>query len=109
MPRKNHSKSRKVFITQAKLIDPHEYKKWLFILENVKKKLDVIFNEPFHSPTLLVMGDQDHAFLSDSKKYCKMHPQTKLEIIKHCGHVSNIEKYQLFNAFTLDFFARNNQ
>jgi pimeloyl-ACP methyl ester carboxylesterase len=109
MPRKNHSQPRKVFITQAKLIDPHEYKNWLVILENVKRKLDVIFEEPFRSPTILLMGDQDHAFLSDSKKYCRKHPQTKLEIIKHCGHVSNIEKYQVFNTLALEFIKNNNQ
>lgn len=109
MPRKNHAQSRQVFIDQAKLIDPREYKLWLVILEQVKAKLDVIFYEPFRSPAFIIMGDQDHAFLKDSIKYCKLNPATKLEIIKHCGHLSNIEKYQLFNQLTLQFVTENSQ
>lgn len=105
MPRRNHRQSRQVFIKQAKLIDPREYSLWLVILESVKKKLDIIFNEPFHAPVLFVMGDQDHAFLKDSIKFSNKHPNTFLKIIKHCGHVSNIEKYEVFNQLTHQFFS----
>ena len=109
MPRKNHAQSRQVFIDQAKLIDPREYKLWLVILEQVKAKLDVVFYEPFQSPALIIMGNQDHAFLKDSIKYCRLNQGHQLEIIKHCGHLSNIEKYKIFNQSTLQFLTKHSQ
>jgi pimeloyl-ACP methyl ester carboxylesterase len=104
MPRRNHAKSRKIFIQLSKSIDTKEYQSWLKILEEVKKELDLLFNKPFKSPTLLVMGDQDHAFINDARRFCKLNPDTQLYEFKHCGHLSNIERPKEFNKIALDFF-----
>ncbi len=103
MPRKNHAKSRQVFIDIAKQIDPVEYINWLVILSEVKIKLDKLFVKPFKSPALLIMGDQDHAFIKDSIRFCEINPDTNLQIISSCGHLSNIEKYNEFNVSALNF------
>lgn len=107
MPRKNHARSRRVFLEIAKTINPQEYVSWLVILGEVKGKLDKLFAEPFKTPTLLIMGSQDHAFIRDSIRFCKKNPVTKLEIIPSCGHLSNIDKYAEFNQAALNFLMNN--
>ena len=103
MPRKNHAKSRQVFLDIAKTINPKEYVSWLLILSEVKQRLDELFYQPFKTPTLLIMGSQDHAFVKDSIRFCKLNPDTLIQIIPHCGHLSNIEKYPEFNKMALNF------
>lgn len=103
MPRKNHAKSRQVFLDIAKTINPKEYVSWLVILKEAKQRLNQLFFQPFKTPTLLIMGNQDHAFVKDSIRFCKMNPATFIQIIPSCGHLSNIEKYPEFNKLALDF------
>ena len=68
-----------------------------------------LFSKPFRTPALLIMGDQDHAFIKDTIRFCKINPATKLEVIPHCGHLSNIEKYKEFNTSALKFLLNQIQ
>lgn len=106
MPKKNHAKSRALFLKIAKSISPSEYVSWLFILSEVKKKLDDMFSEPFKCPSLLIVGSQDHAFIKDSVLFCKQHPNTLIHIIPSCGHLSNIDKYSEFNNTAINFMIQ---
>jgi len=103
MPRRNHTQSRKEFIIRSMKIDLSEYKAWMRILEEVKHKLDILYKKSMKSPTFLIMGSQDHAFLSESKRFCENHPETSLLVIPECGHLSNIERYKDFNEAALKF------
>ena len=103
MPRKNHARSRRVFLDTAKNIDLKEYVSWIVMLNEAKQRLDKLFNEPFKTPTLLIMGRQDHAFLKDAIRFCSQYPATLLQIIPSCGHVSNIERFPEFNKLALSF------
>ncbi|MCG6187421.1 alpha/beta fold hydrolase [Maribellus maritimus] len=109
MPRKNHAKSRQVFINTAKSINEKEYASWLFILSEVKHNLDKLFCEPFKTPALLIVGDQDHAFVKDSIRFCEKNPETELLVIPSCGHLSNIEKYTEFNSSALNFLLNDSR
>jgi pimeloyl-ACP methyl ester carboxylesterase len=96
-----------VFLEIAKTINPQEYVSWLVILGEVKQRLDDLFDEPFKTPTLMIMGSQDHAFIRDSIRFCKKNPVTRLQIIPSCGHLSNIEKYAEFNQAALNFLMNS--
>jgi pimeloyl-ACP methyl ester carboxylesterase len=103
MPRKNHAKSRQLFLNISKSVPPDEFTSWIVVISEVKHKLDEIYNKPFSSPTLLINGSEDYAFLMDCKRFCKINPCTQMEIIPHCGHLSNIDKYNNFNELALHF------
>ncbi len=106
MPRKNHARSRRVFLDTAKTIDPKEYVSWIVMLSEAKRRLNKLFGQPFKTPTLLIVGSQDHAFLKDSIRFCKQYPATLLQIIPACGHLSNIERFPEFNKLALNFLMR---
>lgn len=103
MPRKNHAKSRQLFLKISKTVPPCEFVAWIVVIDEVKYKLDELFSKPFTSPTLLINGSQDYAFLKDCIRFCKINPCTKMQIINGCGHLSNIDRYSEFNESALNF------
>lgn len=105
MPKHNHSKSRRIFVKAARKVRKCEYQSWMVMLEDVNTRLNVLYTKPFITPTLMIMGDQDHAFLKDCKNYCDHTGSVQLEIIKKCGHLSNIDRFAEFNRISLNFLA----
>ncbi|MEL6986531.1 MAG: alpha/beta hydrolase, partial [Bacteroidota bacterium] len=105
MPRKNHKKSRDVFIKESRVLSDEEFKKWTNMYFNLNKTLDRLFNAISTIPQLMVMGEQDHLFLSPAKSYAAQHDNTAIEIIEKCGHVVSIEQAKKFNEITLSFLT----
>ena len=67
-------------------------------------KLKNFFNQELEKISLVVMGDQDHVFFEAARKFVNVHSQkAKLVIFEQCGHICNIEQYELFNKTTLAF------
>jgi pimeloyl-ACP methyl ester carboxylesterase len=107
MPYRNHRESRRLFIKASKGIDKNEYRCWLGILEEVKHRLDRLFQEPFFSESvLMVSGNEDHAFLNDCVLFNRRYSRAKIVILPNCGHLSSIEKYDEFNHIALKFIQK---
>jgi len=103
MPRKNHQKSRDIFIRESRFLSTEEFRKWTAMYRGLNDTLSRLFQAESNTPHLIVMGEQDHLFLGQAKLYAKMHKSVQLEILAGCGHVVTIEKADLFNAFCLEF------
>ncbi len=57
-------------------------------------------------PTLLICGELDaRSTLSVARQFEQAIPDTKLVVIPRCGHVSNLEQPQQFNA-AVRYFCR---
>lgn len=105
MPRRNHKKSRDVFIRESQFLSIEEFKKWTSMYYNLDKTLKNLFFKKSTIPQLMVMGDQDHLFLEPATEYAKEHDNTQIEIIQKCGHVVSIEKAKQFNTICLKFLS----
>jgi pimeloyl-ACP methyl ester carboxylesterase len=105
LPRKNHKKSRDVFIRESQAITLAEFKKWTVLYYDLNKILLEFFSTPSPIPHLLIMGSQDHLFLKPAKAYAREHDSALLKVIPKCGHVVSIEKAQKFNGICLKFLA----
>ncbi|MGB0422939.1 MAG: alpha/beta fold hydrolase [Flavobacteriales bacterium] len=103
LPRKNHRFSRMVFRIQSKKLTPKEYLKWVGLYNDFFKKLKEYFYRPVDKVSLIVMGDQDHVFFKAARQFSVFQDQVKLEVMKGCGHVCNIEQPKLFNEVALRF------
>jgi pimeloyl-ACP methyl ester carboxylesterase len=107
MPRKNHQRSREVFIRESKVLSTEEFRKWTNLYRGLNKTLKRLFESPSNIPQLLVMGEQDHLFLGQAARYARYHGTIiRFEVLKRCGHVVSIEQADLFNALCLDHLAR---
>lgn len=105
MPRKNHKRSRDIFVREAQKMGRDSFSKWVdfFILLGEK----VVIPKP---PILYIMGDQDHLFLSEVLKKGKGHENLKIVVIPACGHVCFIENAPAFaeaaQSFLQDYGER---
>ncbi|MDD3033809.1 MAG: alpha/beta hydrolase [Bacteroidales bacterium] len=107
MPKKNHAKSRELFLKISRNIPPCEFISWIVLIDEIKYKLDELFNKPFTSPVLLINGSEDYTFIQDCILFCKINPTTQMDIIPNCGHLTNIDRYCEFNEKALNFLIDN--
>lgn len=107
MPRKNHKKSRLLFVNEAKKLYQKEFIRWFKLTSEINPLLHFFRTNDIKIPTLYVMGEEDHLFLPAIKKIVIGHLQSSLFIIENCGHVVNIDQAEIFNKKTIQFI--NNQ
>lgn len=105
MPKKNHRKSRLLFINEAKKLCQKEFLRWYKLTADINPLLRFFRTKEINIPTLYIMGGQDHLFLPSIKKVVKNHVASTLFIIENCGHVVNIDQPDIFNRKTINFIS----
>jgi len=103
MPRKNHRKSRNLFIEEAKKLYQKEFKRWFKLVSQVNPLLSFFRIKDCGIPTLYIMGEEDYMFLPSIAKLVQHQPSSALFVIPFCGHVVNIEKPETFNTQAISF------
>ncbi len=59
-------------------------------------------------PTLVITGDEDRVYpLELTRHMARRIPRAELVVLEGCGHLSNLEQPEAFNAALLDFLTRN--
>jgi pimeloyl-ACP methyl ester carboxylesterase len=106
LPRRNHAKSRAVFIHEAKKMKKSEFIRWFGLTRNLDDLLKRYQIEPHGLPILFVSGRQDHMFINDVQKIAKREPQGTMAIVENCGHIVNIEQAEEFNRVTLEWLRK---
>ncbi|UMB60482.1 alpha/beta hydrolase [Lutibacter sp. A80] len=107
MPRKNHKKSRLIFVNEAKKLYQKEFVRWFKLTSEINPLLRFFRTTAINIPTFYIMGEEDHLFLPSIKKVVETHLKSTLFVIENCGHVVNIEQAQIFNQKSIQFI--NNQ
>jgi len=103
MPKKNHKKSRLLFVNEAKKLYQKEFIRWFKLTSEINPLLRFFRAKDIEIPTLYIMGSEDHLFLPSIKQMVNKHIQSTLHIIENCGHVVNVEKSETFNAESIGF------
>ncbi len=103
MPRKNHKKSRTLFVREAQKLYQNEFIKWFKLSSEVNPLLKFFRERDNKIPALYVMGEEDYLFLPAVRDTVKKHSRAALHIIQNCGHVVNVEQPVEFNSVTIDF------
>lgn len=108
MPKKNHKKSRLLFINEAKKLYQKEFIKWFKLTAEINPVLRLFRQVELNIPTLYVMGEEDYMFLPSVRKVVENHYKTaKLFVVQNCGHVVNVEQPQVFNEAVIPFIYQN--
>lgn len=105
MPKKNHKKSRNIFVAEAKKLGYDEFCKWLDIVPQTTKSLTWLYELNHNIKVLYVLGNEDHLFLKNTLKYSKKISNSQVEIIDNCGHVCSIEQYDKFNRIVFKYLS----
>jgi pimeloyl-ACP methyl ester carboxylesterase len=103
MPKKNHERSRKLFIQEAKKLMDKEFKRWFKLTARLTAYLSELEKNKSLIPKLYIMGAEDHLFLAPVKKLVENDSHSKLSVIADCGHVVNLENSIVFNELSIQF------
>ena len=103
MPRKNHKRSRSLFVNEAKKLCQKEFIRWFRLTADINPLLKLFRQKSINIPSFYIMGEQDHLFLPTIKEITKAHHSARLSIIKNCGHVVNVEQARIFNEQVQEF------
>lgn len=105
MPRRNHKKSRKIFIQEAKNLGGPEFFQWFKLIQSFDKKYppEKLNNISISISTLYMMGSQDHMFTGHVLKYVPSVENSTIHIVEKCGHCSCIERADEYNLVSLNF------
>ena len=103
MPKKNHKKSRLLFVNEAKKLYQKEFIRWFKLTSEINPLLRFFRTKDIQIPTLYVMGAEDHLFLPSIKNIVSKHLTASLFVIDNCGHVVNVEQPERFNKHTIGF------
>jgi pimeloyl-ACP methyl ester carboxylesterase len=106
MPRAAHKESRSLFVREARKLAQREFVRWFRLTTEVTPLLRLYRERELDTPTLYVMGDQDHLFLPPARKLAEEHQNSELEVIEDCGHVVNVDQPEAFNQLTMAFIDR---
>ncbi len=106
MPKERHFESRHAFVEQAKRMCQKEFLRWFRLTKSLNPYLRNLQMDTKGVPTLFVMGEEDHLFLTSIQELVKKQPELKLECIKDSGHVCNIDQPVQFNRVTVDFIKQ---
>lgn len=103
MPKKNHKKSRLLFVNEAKKLYQKEFLRWFKLTSEINPLLRFFRTKDIKIPTLYIMGSEDHLFLPSIKKIVADHVTSSLFVVKNSGHVVNVEQPEAFNNQTIGF------
>ena len=105
MPRKNHKEARLLFAREAKKLNQKEFIRWFNLTGEINPLLKRFRANDANIPTLYVMGNEDHLFLSSAQKLAQEHELSVIYIVPDCGHVVNVEQPEVFNAQSIQFIS----
>ncbi len=105
MPRRNHKKSRDIFVRESIKMKSVAFRMWLSELFRTQFRLKeyLISIKENHLPVMFISGKEDYFFVNSVKRTQKKISDASLYFIEKCGHVCSIEKYNEFNIIVVNF------
>ncbi|NND72574.1 MAG: alpha/beta hydrolase [Rhodothermales bacterium] len=107
MPRSNHRESRRLFAREAQKLCQKEFLRWFKLTHEINPVLRFMREKEIATPSLYLMGEQDHLFLPAVQRQVARHRNSELFVIAGAGHVCNVETPDLFNSSALAFLSRH--
>lgn len=106
LPRRNHRKSRSLFIRVARGFRPSDYRAWVSIFHGPERTYVQLERRRNTLPKLYIYGSQDHMFLPTARDFVEKEERAELIILPACGHICHIENASRFNELALAFLLR---
>ncbi|GEN46697.1 alpha/beta fold hydrolase [Alkalibacillus haloalkaliphilus] len=107
MPKKNHKKSRNMFVREASKLGQSEFIKWAELLVTSNNIHETFTEMKSKVPKLFLMGDEDHVFINGAHYAAERDSYAKVEVIEDCGHVCNIDQASAFNKICINFIKQH--
>ena len=103
MPKKNHRESRLLLVKECKKLNQKEFIRWCKLTRGIKKVLKSQRQIDIKTPSLYVMGAEDHIFLPSVRKAVSSFTNAQLCVVENSGHVVNIDQPKPCNDTVIKF------
>ena len=103
MPKKNHRESRLLLVKECKKLNQKEFIRWCKLTRGIKKVLKTHRQIDIKTPSLYVMGAEDHLFLPSVRKAVSSFANAQLSVVENSGHVVNVDQPNKFNDRVIKF------
>jgi pimeloyl-ACP methyl ester carboxylesterase len=103
MPKKNHRESRLLLVKECKKLNQKEFIRWCKLTKGIKKVLKSQRQIDIKTPSLYVMGAEDHLFLPSVRKAVSSFTNAQLSVLENSGHVVNVDQPNKFNDRVIRF------
>ena len=103
MPKKNHRESRLLLVKECKKLNQKDFIRWCKLTRGIKKVLKSQRQNDIKTPSLYVMGAEDHLFLPSVRKAVLSFTNAQLCVLENSGHVVNIDQPKPFNDMVIKF------
>jgi pimeloyl-ACP methyl ester carboxylesterase len=105
MPGRKAAESRRIFKREAKRVAPEEFRRWLQLIPEVRRRLRQWSSTVGDCRTLYLMGGKDYMFLPPARRLAEQSRNAFLQVIDDVGHVCNIERPSVFNEMAIAFLS----
>ena len=107
IPQQKYSASKSLFLRCAQKVTFDGFMQWMSLLSIADGYLKRLVKEDLNTPTLYVMGEDDHLFLSNVRSVvANSGDNVSLSVIKKAGHVCNVDNKDEFNRVSLGFLTQ---
>ncbi|MEM1126908.1 MAG: alpha/beta hydrolase [Bacteroidota bacterium] len=103
MPHRTHRASRLLFVQEAKKLCQAEFIRWYRLTYEVNPLLRFFEEKELSTPTLYLMGEDDHMFLPPVRTLVRKHRHSTLSVVKESGHVVSVDQPHVFNEQAIAF------
>ena len=105
IPQKKYAKSKSLFLRSAQKLNFDSFLEWMKLGEDITQKMAELFSRQILIPTLYMMGENDHLFLTQARQAAiEGGDMVSMEVVPDAGHVCNVDNKSYFNRKSIDFF-----
>ena len=97
-----------LLVKSVKKLNPKEFIRWCKLTRGIKKVLKSQREIDIKTPSLYVMGAEDHIFLPSTRKVVSSFHNAQLFVIENSGHVVNVDQPNKFNDKVIKFLKSLN-
>lgn len=92
-----------LLVKECKKLNQKEFIRWCKLTRGIKKVLKSQRQIDIKTPSLYVMGAEDHLFLPSVRKAVSSFTNAQLSVIENSGHVVNVDQPNKFNDRVIRF------
>lgn len=108
IPRSRYAKSKNLFLKSAQKLSFDHFLQWMKLGDKVGRLMSSLFeSKQVLIPTLYLMGEDDHLFLSQAQlEVSRSGENVSMIVVPDAGHVCNIDNKSFFNRVSIDFLSK---
>jgi pimeloyl-ACP methyl ester carboxylesterase len=107
IPQEQYARSKSLFLQSAQKVCFDSFLQWMSLVDKVSCFLRDLFCRQTSVPTLYMMGENDHLFLTQAQITAfRGGIGVSMIVVPNAGHVCNVDNKTFFNRASIDYLLK---